>query len=110
MKHIPLEKQSKRAQKEHHDKQRGSGPGVSFPVSGLLQASRSSAGNNNVRPRISIYRSMSEIYKKFELVRGEVQGTGVGVAALPLLPFSARKGTGDGTAEVGRNKEGLAVN
>ena len=32
MKHIPLEKQSKRAQKEHHDKQRGSWNGV-VPVS-----------------------------------------------------------------------------
>lgn len=35
MKHIPLEKQSKRAQKAHHDKQRGSWNGV-VPVTRLI--------------------------------------------------------------------------
>lgn len=39
MKHIPLEKQSKRAQKEHHDKQRGSWNGV-VPVTQVIPNKR----------------------------------------------------------------------
>ena len=39
MKHIPLEKQSKRAQKEHHDKQRGSWNGV-VPVTRVIPNKR----------------------------------------------------------------------
>ena len=39
MKYIPLEKQSKRAQKEHHDKQRGSWNGV-VPVTRVIPNKR----------------------------------------------------------------------
>ena len=35
MKYVPLEKQSKKAQKEHHDRQRGSWNGV-VPVTRLI--------------------------------------------------------------------------
>lgn len=56
MKYIPLEKQSKRAQKAHHDRQRGSWNGVT-PVTRVVP-SRKAYDRNRVRQADRGIRSM----------------------------------------------------